>query len=190
MTNTVTTGAAINILVNSSIEELYPDMEVHPETSAYILTFVTPFINVLDTVTDIDSIIGWIPMSFSGEFGKQALILTEHMKRTNATVDEIKTAFYKIIVKIIIQQSGAYVMGREGDNVILPWDVQNILGAGAEDGDDLFSVLGVHPGDETLPVSININGNLFTHMLTCEFTYGLLLFSKISGHQPNIRMFG
>lgn len=170
--------------------ELYPDLEIHPTTVAYIQTLLDPIVQVLNPVTDVDSILAWIPQAFTGEFGDEQVLTLTNLKETGATVDEIKQSFFKGLVAALVQPSGAYVEGHEGDDVILPWDVQVNLGAGTDNGDDVAIIFGVQPEDRALPVTITIGTNSFTHMLTCEFTYGLLLFFAVAGQQFIVTMFG
>lgn len=75
---------------------------------------------------------------------------------------------------------------KEIDYVILPWDIQKSV---RENYPDIVDDLIIK---DVLPVTITIGPSSFVHMLTLEFTVGLLLFSHPFVSQANytISLFG
>ena len=71
------------------------------------------------------------------------------------------------------------------DKTILPWDVK--IGIGNDT--DLSRMFGIVEGDVLLPVKIVFNNQSYTHMLSLEFTCGLLLFSLQSHRNFHISLF-
>jgi hypothetical protein len=86
-----------------------------------------------------------------------------------------------------MRQSGNIILYL-GDRTVLPWDVQRVFGLGH--GKELANALGITINDVTLPVTVTIGNKVFTHMLSDELAFGLLLFSFVTNIDFHINIFG
>lgn len=102
----------------------------------------------------------------------------------------VKTSIIKYLVEQIIQVSGNILFDPTDpialfDTTVLPWDINDALSQDPE----LSKIFGV-TNEKALPVTVTISNNTFTHMLTNEFTVGLLLFSVVTTQNFHITLFG
>ena len=102
------------------------------------------------------------------------------------TITNAKINLVDAMLPIIIERSGNIIQ-YTGDNIVLPWDVQRVVAMGHPE--ELTKALGVMMNDVTLPVTVTIENKQFTHMLSAEFTCGLLLFSLVSNLDFHLTLF-
>ena len=165
------------------------NLTYHPTTIAYIQTLLTPYAEALEPAQDVESIRQWVPLAFKGELINHALsemnkaIEAAEANNTDA-LSAGKVAAIEHLVAEIIEISGNNARQFEA-TIVLPWDVQ----ASVSDDIELSEMLNITKGDNRLPVTVTIGPQSFTHMLTRDFTVGLLAFSLAAGVDFNITMF-
>lgn len=78
-------------------------------------------------------------------------------------------------------------IGKDSERTVLPWDIQKVIA----DNNELSKIFGITPDQKTLPLTITVGSQKFTHMLTMDFTMGLILFSDplVGNHNFSIIMF-
>ena len=95
-------------------------------------------------------------------------------------LDIIKSKIASYLIKKLFQSKVR--IGNKGihyERAILPWDIQAAFNR---------LVLPIHQKGDKLNVMITIGDKVFNHMLSVEFTCGLLLFCQISGNHFNVSM--
>ena len=177
--------------------QVHPGTKFHPSTLTYIATLLTPYADSINMAT-VPQVLDWIPRAFPGELAKHALseaTKADTKKKQELKIDTdteevskaVRTAVIEYIIAEITELSGN-VAADHVDSTVLPWDAQTAIGYDTE----LSKMFGITATDKQLPVTITIDGQLFTHMLTREFAAGLLLFSapSVANHDFNITIFG
>ena len=168
--------------------ELDPEVIIHPTSIAYIRTLLTPYAEAIGPAA-LDGIMQWIPLAIPGALGAAILDKVEENLLIH-TEEVIKSTIILSLIRVILE--GAITLITQvldiSDTTILPWDIHAVIGA----HDDLSKMFGIIDEYPKLPVTVTIGPNQFTHMLTEEFTIGLLLFSdpSIGNVDFNITMFG
>jgi hypothetical protein len=179
--------------------QVHPGLNYHSTSLAYIRALVQSYIEVLDPAP-ADQILQWIPMAFSGilatnvaiEFNKAVIKYSfpdeapEITGFTKIQGIEGKNAIIEYIIAEIMELSGTIARGSQ-DTTVLPWDIQKAIATDPE----LSLVFGITLDQKTLPITVTIGPQQFTHMLSMDFTIGLLLFSDptIGNHDFHIMMF-
>ena len=181
--------------------QVHPNSIIHPTSIAYIQTLLKPYAEVMESAP-LEALNQWITLAFpkelahhaQSEFVRAMVKKTEDLTGTPATVENVtdypevlaagKIAIIEYLIAEILDAAGFVA----GDWTILPWDIQKSIG---NDG-EFSPLLGIPKGSNQLPVNVVIGPNVFPHMLTCDFTIGLLVFlSKIlAGNGFTINMFG
>jgi hypothetical protein len=191
----------MNALTSETIihvcSQVHPNLICHPTSIAYIQSLLKPYAEAIEVATDIDGITQWIPLAFPGELSKHAtaemikavakLEIAEDENNDPKAVSAAKVATIEYLVAEILELSGNRT--REIlDSTIFPWDIQT----SAALDEELSKVLGITTDQTQLPVTVTVGPQQFTHMLSEEFTLGLLLFSDptVGNHNFNITMFG
>ena len=184
----------MNFLTTEEILELttdlYPEYIIHPTSVAYIRSLLTPYAEAIENAT-AEEIMLWVPLAIPGKEGVD--ILKEFRERLDEMammdgVDEADIAKGAIMRSLIKKLLGPHVADGGPDYTILPWDIQFTIACYP----DLCTMFGIKDDDHQLPVTVAIGPNKFAHMLTQEFTVGLLLFSDptIGNRDFNITLFG
>jgi len=165
--------------------ELSPNAYLHPTSVSYILSLLTPY---SDTIlpASIESITAWIPSAFSGTLAIDALKALN--STSNNTTDETRKyhLFALLIRTLIISVVNTWTLHDTKDDTILPWNIQHAISITP----DLSSAFSIPPDSTLLAVTVTIGPQLFTHMLSLEFTVGLIVFSLATKNDFNITLFG
>lgn len=162
--------------------EINPEIIIHPTSVAYIQQLLTPYAEAIEP-SPIYVILEWIP----GDLGNRLL------ERVTAILDKeayvVKNTIISFIIEVILGAAIVVITDviELGDSTVLPWDIQTVIGS-----DDDLSRMFATDDNNRLPVTVTIGPNTFTHMLSEEFTMGLLLFSDpaVGNVDFNITMFG
>jgi hypothetical protein len=180
----------MNTLSNDVItrvgSEVDSDLIYNITTVSYIQSLLRPYAEAIEMATDVEGIQAWIPQVFPGELGSHVL----HKMNTDVKeVDKLvaaKNSVIEYLMSMILELASRDVKS-SNDETVLPWDIQRAIG----EDEELAPLFGITRSDNQLPVSVVVNEQVFTHMLTMEFTIGLLLFStkNVSDHDFFITMF-
>lgn len=154
---------------------------LHPTAVAYIQVLLTPYAEAIN-IADNEQVIQWIPLAIPGALRGELLNLVKI-----ETAEPVRNVIIRFLVEFISVLAGG-VAAFMKDKTILPWDLQKSIG----NNQDLSSMFNITRDDNKLPVTVTVNGQQFTHMLTEEFTMGLLLFSDplVGNRDFNITLFG
>lgn len=173
-----------NILKNSTL---------HPTSIAYIRSLISPFAEVISGAITVQSIIEWIPQVLPGLISIEEI--NNDMKELNKIKggitegpDFVQIAISSVIKQLIIKLLAGLefdVKFHKGDNIILPWDIQDHT----YNNPVLQEKLGIVRFNDKLPVRINIDRNIYDHQFNEEFTMGLLLYSLVAQKPFKIIMF-
>ena len=176
---------------------VHPGLTYHPSAIAYIAALLAPYANAIVTAS-VAELLEWVPRAFPGQLAKHAVseVTKAATKKrqeldTNTDNDDVAKAARIAVIEYLIAEitelSGNHAT-HQVDYMVLPWDIQVAVAGDTE----LSRLLGIPVGSNTLPVTVMVNGEQVTHMLTVEFTVGLLLFSApgVGNHDFHITMFG
>lgn len=154
------------------------DTKFHSSTCAYIKHIVSSYHETLIRMGDNETIANWLKETFPesvqyyniGDYDSPVLdavmaVITDIMKRTLAIFDGYPNDYPENFDVCIM------------DSSVLPWDVQYIIA----NTPHLSRNFNIYNGQDSLPVTISLGGNIFRHSVTLEFMAGLLLFSH-----PNV----
>lgn len=177
---------------------VYPQFAelVLPVSQAYMETLLQPYadalsqLNLNDGVAELEALRQWIPLVLPGEHGIELLnIINNNEELITGLLDTTNPIFYiGEIRRQILMYIGSllleHVLGAIINQPITPWDLAKYR------NEELTHLFG--PGTDRLTVIININNNqyqeatalappnkeplaLYQHVLTEEFTYGLII---------------
>jgi hypothetical protein len=149
---------------------------LHPTTIAYIKFLITPYAESINAMKTIDEIEQRIHSDFSSEISEIVFsALTADVNRDGNQLENTKLS----VIKSILEELIAFVVhapdNYKFETIVLPWDVQQDT-AISDELYDYKKLFEINFRDNMLPVSITIENNMFTHLLSMEFTCGLLLF--------------
>lgn len=174
---------------------VHTDLVFHPTSIAYVQTLLTPYAEALEAAQDVAGITAWVPLALPGRLGVNALseitkATKDNFREEDANADPAIVAVVKaVVIECLVSETialfGQFVP-KNYTTTILPWDLQRGIGNDQE----LAPLLGIVPGVDSLPVTVTIGPQTFTHSLNEEFTMGLLLFSKVGKVDFYITMFG
>lgn len=169
-------------------QQVHPGMHYHPTTVAYIQYLVRPYNEAINYAQDIESITRWVNLEFPGNLSKYAIIeMNKAILQNRGAIDSLsvaKNAVIEYILVELLEVSGNRARD-EHDIVVLPWDVQIMIGFDKE----LTIMFNIAKGDVMLPVTVMIQNQPFQHMLSMDFVTGLLVFYYASNNPINITMF-
>lgn len=160
-----------------------------PITVSYINSLLKPISDFFNTpnltLNDLYSWIHGLDMYIGPVFRRVVDASPQNLQLSKSNIiNYLSTEISQLTVNIVRDE-------RLGDYV-LPWDIRKVV----EFDQELTVLLNIPPpiiGVITpvlLPVIIQINGEDYSHMLTCEFTFGLLVFLSVSPCCYTISMFG
>lgn len=152
-------------------------INLHESTITYIQNLLTPFVNGLETTTNIND---YIQQNFRNYF--YAIIFN---LGTNPPKEEIIRIIIETMISQIIKGS-TYDLSFE--YMLFPWDLFRLT----KNDYDLAKILHItgNVDTSTLPVTINpTNITEHTYNLTFEFVVGLSLFSNVLNTNFNIKIF-
>lgn len=163
--------------------QVHPDNKYHASTIAYVQTLLKPYAEAIETATSVDGIAQWVPLALPGELAKHAnsemnKFVGKVRNGEDTTRDEVtaaKTAVIEYLIAEILELAGNETRNAY-DVTSFPWDVQ----LGIAKDEELSKMFGVVLGTDTLPVTVSVGPQKFTHMLSFDFVAGLLLFSHPS----------
>jgi hypothetical protein len=148
-------------------------------TVSYMNLLLKPISDFFNTPNlTINNIYNWID-------GLDMYIGEAFRRYVDASNKNVQLATSKIINNLsrdIVELSINLIRDDRRGDYVLPWDIKETVGFDQE----LSTLLNVIPQTGTfkpsinLPVIIEINGKNHSHILTCEFTFGLLIFSSVS----------
>lgn len=177
--------------------QVHPHCYIHPTSIAYIQSLLIPFVEVIDPAP-LEGVLQWIPLAFPGELAEHAT--SELLKARLNTIKElekleedpaVQTAAKDAIIQYIVErliELGGNKARDVNDNIIIPWDIQR----GISNDMELSEMFHIPEDTKILPVTVTVGQQQFTHMLTDEFTVGLLVFSlpNVGNNNFNITLFG
>ena len=183
-----TTTQEMDIPTNTeiiNISNVVQGQILHPTTAAYIQTLLTDYALAVANANK-EQIIQWIPLAIGGKSGDDLLEFLATAADTN-TVEFVRNIVIRFVVERMSICAGD-IAAQLRDKTILPWDLQKCIA----NNDELFPIVIIDRDENILPVTVTVNGQQFTHMLTEEFTMGLLLFSDplVGNIDFNITLFG
>lgn len=175
------------------LREVYvTDLNILPVTYGYIASLLQPYIDVIE-VGPIEGLAVWIVQELPGDYGNDVLTeFTRYREIVGEDPDQqVKEQLVRTMARILFN---IIIEGMTGPShpstYVLPWDVQEIL----SEYTDFQTAFNISPEEKKLPVTIILTGKIFTHMLSEEFTIGLLLASKLPAPATvwsfGIKMFG
>ena len=172
---------------------LFPLKVLHSTTIAYIQVLMRPYAEIIDNTFNIGALKDWISRNF---LLQTTIVMHDKIHDTINRIaaedgavnplNHVKTMIIEYILSKIILSAGEHVSSFPTDETILPWDVQYGIG---HDGDFTLP-FGITEEVNTLPVTVTIGDQQFQHMLSLEFTCGLLLFLVGKPDKYQITMFG
>lgn len=171
-----------------------PVISLHPTSISYIQALITPYAQVLDTATTVDSIINWVPQALERlVYANSVINAIDELSRLKSGLREgpefLETAKRTVIddlIRRMIRAVNNDILFYKGDNVILPWDIKESMFF----DDTLAQKFGITKGDDNLPVDVTIENNVYTHQFNEELTMGLLLYSLVAQKPIRIQIFG
>lgn len=163
----------------------------HPTSIAYIQSILLPLFELIKATTtrrDLQRVIAKMPLNISNIVKEKMrlrrintlveLSTNEEKKTTNLLEDPEILSSDKISILTYLVNEIASLVSKQSRNTnndkhILPWDVYSAIS-----NDPNFSILfGLTEKKAALPVTIMFDTKQYQHVLTEEFTMGLLLFS-------------
>lgn len=167
-----------------------------PEANLYIQVLVSPYINAMEPVTDLDALRQWIPGIFKDKADELSNALEANVSPLllqlgdTATTDDgvvkiARTTITDFILRWILSKVITHFTG-SGENIVLPWDVLDLVIASS---DGLADFLQMDKNSKTLPVTVVIGSNKFEHNMTKELAYGLSLFCVLTQIDCTIYMY-
>ena len=161
----------------SITRELYPNKTLHPTSIGFIQKFVTPLVEKL-TKLDNESLYSWAKENFN----QYDMICFQP--------DELGTCpriMIELVVKKIVDMMIRTAVTRKFMNIrtILPWDLSAIT-----DNNVLQKVLDLTSITSEVPVVVYIDGVSTIFSWSIDFTFGVLLFSAVSGINLHMTMYG
>ncbi len=136
-------------------------------TIVYLELLLRGYNEALAGVTDTDAITNWIPQVFSGTL---STILVEAVSKSTNGI----SALFETLISEIMQTAISLALVSQ-DNTIHPWDIQTAIG----NDDNLSTAFQITKEQNTLPVTIILNGTSFDHEVSYEFVMGFLLYTNI-----------
>jgi len=171
--------AFVHNLVDDAVRG-YTNIQYHSTTIAYIVELVKPVANALETLNTVPNINQWILATFTGDLLQNMTntLANEH----NLVVEQVITIILQALIHELMKPR-FFEENRLLDLTVLPWDIQGNI----NNIPSLTALYGTQTN--TLPVTISLNNRQFVHLLSMEFTCGLLLFLYTSHVDINISMF-
>jgi hypothetical protein len=157
VTNHVKHEDVTELIDGTNREPLMPNIEDLNETARlYMEYMIKPYRDALVPAESIEQLNLWYPLIFQGE----------HLQKVQKMLkDKLEV---EIVKKIILDFMAGHIISliKVKPKDITPWDL-------ASTRDELSLKLFGEPIN-SLPVQVTIGPNTYTHMLSEEFTYGLL----------------
>jgi hypothetical protein len=174
--------------VSSEQDEEVARTVISPAWTACIQHLVTPMATNLYQQTSMEGIYAWIA-SIPPEF-REFLQSNWNPNLDLAPLKEsILFSLTKKLVEDSCQGSGYATVGSEVKYehlTLTPWSPLDYMKRATA---TFFGIPGPK-GRYQLPVSVTVNGNIFTHLFNFDQAAGLLLFSKTAGVDFHITIFG
>ena len=177
--------SVLSMIVDEYLAIVHYSVRFHPTTVSYVKRLVTSYVEAIYACVDDKCVKEWI----NNNFPKQYIIDIEVEIINLNRLTDLKSCIISFLIRQLLlraeeELAECYPGHTLRDDVALPWDVQISI----VKNHDLSKMFHIQEGNELLPVEIAIDGRTFTHMLSCEFSMGLLLFTNISPF--TISMFG
>jgi len=175
----------MNYLSNESIIDIVNDFTEHdsitPAAIDYIRAVFSPIAQQVDQLTSSRAVTDWYQRNLP-KFLADAIDYNLNRQLENQGIGN----HLAHVKSSVIYYSIAAILERVNSvKIIYPWDVKEEI----RRYEQLLILL--HQSDnDKLPVNVVINGVPFEHMMSEEFTYGLLSFSDVTGVQYNVTMYG
>lgn len=173
----LTTQSIIN-----TFKKIKPKKTLHPTTIALVQSILSPYAEEADQLEPVSKggVGSWLKNTFQFINDYQSKVITDKIDRIENSANVIITEILEYILDI-----GTIPATDYKDHVVLPWDIIETISA---DGQykDTFNLEWI----DKLPVEIKVDGETVTHMLSLDFTCGLLLFSIAAKVNFNITILG
>jgi hypothetical protein len=148
--------AATEVPVDDDVIQAF----IRPVTRAYVDSMVEPYLTALSAADSTESIRTWLPMILQDPYLEEITTMTSDI----TDVEEMKALFVQYLTGKLFEL--AHAQTYQDMLPILPWDVARIK-------DPLFTKLFGEPST-TIPVQVTVGPNIYVHMLSQDFTFGLL----------------
>jgi len=181
----------MDVLTFNGIKEIasaYHGYYFHDSTIAYIQELLRPFVEAMEHATTSNQILDWLPMAFGNLVGGWLIEVVEEEVRNITNINNVKSSVVNTLIETLVEMSSRNARSFN-DYTVFPWDIIDGLTYGSDTNKELGRILGI-VGIRTMPVTITVGLQDFTHDLTLEFVAGLLVFSLSSNHEFNIRLLG
>lgn len=158
-----------------------PDGSWFPEvTLAFIRSLLQPFEQAISATDDREALEDWMQQVFPSLYQE----FRDHLTLDNdgdfvPTGNDIRQMIISTIAYGLVSEDEP-----DPDVVRLPWDLV------ATAPPEIVTALGLDPNSRTLPVTVTVGPQQFTHQMTADQALGLILFSTIAGVNFHPSMYG
>lgn len=189
--------------------------EPHPSTVGYVRSLLLPYVDAIEQITNIASILIWISQTFPGEIARRitinlnASIIREHhyLRGDHELIsDEIirgpvidiitenipeilmvaKHSVVGYLLYELIAGADSIIRNTQEENTILPWDILH----GIIDN-ELTSIFGITSDRIELPVTFTINDEERIKLMSADYVMGMLIAADtITTANIDFSMFG
>lgn len=181
-----------------ALEEAH-NVAYQPTTIAYARSLLVPYQEALAQSDDPEALKQWVTQAFPQSIREsilneieaeelEAVETDEMVKALNLPGgnwgDQIRSLILGNMANALLLNIDDLHVANETDVAALPWDLVEAI------DDEWAPLFGIDKANKTLPVTVTIGPQQFTHPMTLEQAMGLLLFSKVSGVNFQPMMFG
>lgn len=173
--------------IDAAVQLLGKENDVDPTSYAYLEKLLKPYADAIENVTDIQSIVDWVPMAFMGELAAGILSDLDNMLNVEKSddVDAVKYAVIDYILGEIISQTISYLESQQS-TTILPWSIQEAIKLDGE----LMRITGITMETNTIPVNVTFDSNTFEHQLTQDLVAGIFAIYGAADQELQISIHG
>lgn len=158
-----------------------------PTTIAYARTLLAPYQQALAQSDDPQALKQWVTQAFPQslqEYILEEIKAEEVDPNGEISGDEIRSLILRSMANALLTDIEGMHIANETDVATLPWDLVEAIEP------EWAPLFGIDKANKTLPVTVTIGPQQFTHPMTMEQAMGLLLFSKVSGANFQPTMYG
>lgn len=158
-------------------DEIGGERRIHLVTFAFLRSILQPLEQSISTIDDREELVRRVLQSFPS----LEEVIEARLEMEEEDEDPITGAnMRQIIIGEIVDNLLTMIV----DSVLLPWDIVDDMSP------DDAAALGIDIISKTLPVTVTVGSQQFTHLMTVEQALGLILFSRTAGVDFHPSMYG